>query len=139
KILPAALTGLGTDLGQVLIGFVLPLPVVVGTFIASIACHIVANPVLLNAGILHTWTPGTDMLQSDIVTRFDFWLSFGIGTSVVVAVIGIGSVIRAFAKRRQATAAGESAMRFALPKGRGDVPIWSALLVFAVGTIAYIL
>jgi hypothetical protein len=40
------------------------------------------------------------MLQSQLVNSFDFWLSFGIGTSVVVALIGIGSVIRALFRAR---------------------------------------
>jgi hypothetical protein len=33
KILPAAQAAIGTDLGTVLVGFVLPFPVVVGTII----------------------------------------------------------------------------------------------------------
>ncbi len=39
KILPAAQTGLGTDIGQIMIGFVLPFPIVVGTFIAAIGAQ----------------------------------------------------------------------------------------------------
>ena len=138
KILPAALTGIGTDLGQVLIGFLLPLPVIVGSFVASISCHIIANPILQKMGVLHTWTPGTDMVQSQLLNSFDFWLSFGIGTSMVVAVIGIASVIRALVKSGQERSAGGSAMRFAPPKGRGDIPISAALAAFAVGTLAYV-
>lgn len=138
KILPAALTGLGTDLGGVLIGFVLPFPVVVGTFIAAIGCFIVANPLLYNAGILRNWVSGTDMLQSQIVNSIDFWLSFGIGTSVIVAIIGIFSVIRALLKGRSQKNEGVGAPQFSVPKGRGDIPISLSLVIWAIGTIAYI-
>ncbi len=138
KILPAALTGLGTDLGGVLIGFVLPLPVVVGTFIAAIGCFIVANPLLYNAGILRNWVSGTDMLQSQLVNSMDFWLSFGIGTSVIVAIIGIVGVIRALLKGRSQKKEGVASPQFSVPKGRGDFPISLSLAVWAVGTIAYV-
>ena len=138
KILPAALTGLGTDLGQVLIGFLLPFPVVVGTFIASIGAFIIANPLLYKAGILTDWVPGTDMLQSQVVNSFNFWLSFGIGTSVVVAVIGIASVILALVKAKAQQQEGVASPQLTPPKGRGDIPIWMSLTIFAVGTLAYV-
>ena len=138
KILPAALTGLGTDLGQVLIGFLLPFPVVVGTFIASIGAFVIANPLLYNAGILKNWVSGTDMLQSQVVNSFDFWLSFGIGTSVIVAIIGIGSVIMALVKAKSQQQEGVASPQLTPPKGRGDIPIWMSMLIFSVGTLAYV-
>ena len=138
KILPAALTGLGTDLGQILIGFLLPFPVVVGTFIASIGAFVIGNPLLYKAGILTHWVSGTDMLQSQVVNMFDFWLSFGIGTSVVVAVVGIGSVTIALLKARAQKQEGVASPLLTPPKGRGDIPIWMSLAIFSVGTLAYI-
>ena len=138
KILPAALTGLGTDLGQVLIGFLLPFPVVVGTFIASIGSFVVANPLLYKAHILTHWVPGTDMLQSQLVNSFDFWLSFGIGTSVIVAVVGIVSVILALVKANAQKQEGVASPLLTPPKGRGDIPIPVSLAIFAVGTSAFI-
>ena len=100
KILPAAQTGLGTDIGNIMVGMVLPFPIVVGTFIAAIASHIVAPPFLHKNGILHTWTPGIDLIQTGIVNNVDFWISFHIGTAIVVALVGFGSVIRALARAR---------------------------------------
>ena len=138
KILPAALTGIGTDLGQVLIGFLLPFPVVVGTFVASIGAFIIANPLLYNAGILKNWVSGTDMLQSQLVNSFDFWLSFSIGTSAIVAIIGIGSVIMALIKAKSQQQEGVASPQLTPPKGRGDIPIPISLLIFAIGTAAYI-
>jgi hypothetical protein len=139
NILPAALTGIGTDLGQVLLGFVLPLPIVVGTFVGAILCHIVANPFLQSAGILRSWTAGLDLNQSGVANNFDFWLSFGIGTSIVVAVVGIGSVIRALTKNRRNAKEGIAPISFAPPKGRGDIPISLSLAVWAVATIGFII
>ncbi len=138
KILPGALTGIGTDPGQILIGFLLPFAVVIGIFVSSIGCHIIANPFLQKAGILKNWVSGTDMLQSQLVNGIDFWLSFGIGTSAVVAIIGIASVIRALAKARAQKQEGVASPQLSVPKGRGDFPIWLSLLVFAIGTVAYI-
>ena len=138
KILPAALSALGTDLGTVLIGFVLPFPVVVGTFVSAIGAHMIANPFLQHAGILSHWTQGIDVQQTQVVNLFDFWLSFaGIGTSIAVAIIGIFSVIRALMKRK-AEAGVAGAPRMGPPPGRGDIPIWISLLVWAIGAIAYV-
>ena len=139
KILPAALTGIGTDPGAILIGFLLPLPVVVGTFIASLACHIFANSfILYPRGILSHWVSGTDMLQTQVVNSFDFWLSFGIGTSIVVAIIGIVSVIRALTKANSQKQEGVASPQLSVPKGRGDIPVWISILIFAIGTSAFI-
>lgn len=138
KILPAAQSALGTDLGAVLVGFVLPFPVVVGTFISAIGAHMIANPILQKAGVLSHWTQGIDVQQTTLVNYFDFWLSFGaIGTSIAVAIIGIGSVIRALAKRK-AEAATVGGPSLAPPPGRGDIPIWISLLAWVVGSIAYV-
>jgi hypothetical protein len=138
KILPAALSALGTDLGTVLVGFVLPFPVVVGTFISAIGAHMIANPFLQQAGILSHWTQGIDVQQTQLVNYFDFWLSFaGIGTSIAVAIIGIGSVIRALIKRK-AEAGVAGAPKMGPPPGRGDIPIWISLVVWGIGATAYV-
>lgn len=137
KILPAALTGIGTDLGQVLIGFVLPFPIVLGTFISSFGAHIVANPILQHAGMLPHWTSGINVLQTQVINLFDFWLSFTIGTAVVVALIGIFSVSRALSKMRRQRSAGGAPVRLVTPPGRGDFSIWLSLGLFAVATAGY--
>jgi hypothetical protein len=138
KILPAAQTALGTDLGAILIGFVVPLPVVVGSFISAIGAHIFGDPILYHFGVLKTWTQGIDVTQTTVVNYFDFWLSFGgIGTSIAVAIIGIGSVFRSLTKRNMEN--GVSVPRsFAPPPGRGDIPIWIAMLVWFIGAMAYV-
>jgi hypothetical protein len=138
KILPAAQAALGTDLGAVLVGFVLPFPVVVGSFVSSIGAHIIANPFLQRAGILSHWTQGIDVQQTQLVNYFDFWLSFGaIGSSIAVAVIGVVSLIIALTRRKGEKGVA-AAPRFAPPPGRGDIPIWISLLVWAIGASAYV-
>ena len=138
KILPAAQSAIGTDLGAVLIGFVLPFSVVVGTFIAAVGAHIIANPILHHAGVLKHWTQGIDVTQTTVVNSFDFWLSFGgIGTSIAVAVIGIASVTKAMVNRRSEknTVLERS---FAPPPGRGDFPMSYAIAAWFIASIAYV-
>jgi hypothetical protein len=147
-ILPAARVAIGTDIGSLLIGFILPWPVVIGTFIACIGCQIFGNPILYNGGILqrfgyrggllHTWTPGTDNIQTGIVNNLDFWLSFGIGTSAAIGVIGLASAFIAITKNVRNRGKVQR-VSFAPPAGRGDIPIWMALAIWAVGTVGFIL
>ena len=147
SILPAARAAIGTDIGLILIGFVLPLPVVVGMFIACVSCQIFGNPILYNGGILqrfgfhggmlHTWTPGTDNIQTQIVNNIDFWLSFGIGTSAAIGVIGIASAVLAIVKTSRQGGKKERS-NFAPPPGRGDIPISVALAAWFIGTTGFI-
>lgn len=138
KILPAAQTGLGTDIGQIMVGFVLPFPIVVGGFIGAMLSHVVAPPILYKNNILHTWTPGIDLIQTGVVNSVDFWISFHIGTAIVVAAVGIGSVIKALSKARSQRGTA-NAIRTSPPPGRGDIPIWAALAIWGVGTTAYVI
>ena len=135
KIMPASLSAIGTDPGMILVGFVLPYAIVIGTAISSIGCFIVGNPILYHYGYLPQWTPGIDLIQTQLITYFDFWLSIIIGVSAVVAIIGIGSVIRALTKKNEGEARGA---RLKPPPGRGDISIWLSLLLWAVGTAAYV-
>jgi len=139
KILPAAHTAIGTDLGTLLVGFVLPFPVVVGTFISSVLAYLVANPLLYHAHVLTHWKQGIDLTQTQLVNYFDFWLSFGtIGSAIAVALIGIISVARALLGKKTELTSGGANRRKRPPIGRGDVPIWSAAALWAVGTAAFV-
>ncbi len=66
---------------------------VVGTFIAILAT-IVINPLLHHYGILQTWQPGMDTVNTTFSNTRDFWLSFGIGSGVGIAVVSIVSLVR---------------------------------------------
>ena len=62
---------------------------VVGSFIGAVLANLVINPVLyLHTDVLSRWAPGMTAIPASISNRFDFWLSFGIGTSFVIAFTG---------------------------------------------------
>ena len=88
EMLPASIMGIGTDLGHVMVGFVLPFWIVVGSFAAAFLVNILINPVLYAYDVLHTWEPGMSAIPTQIANSFDFWLSFSIGGAVLVAVMG---------------------------------------------------
>jgi hypothetical protein len=135
SFLKATPTGIGTSLGTFLVGFVLPFWAVVGGFVAAMLT-IVLNPILYSAGVLHTWRPGYDTITTNFVNQVDFWMSAGIGVSLAVGVIGIVSIAQTLMQTRQNRAAGPR--RAAPPPGRGDYPMWIALAMYAVSTLAYI-
>ena len=92
EMLPASIMGIGTDLGHVMVGFVLPFWIVVGSFAAAFLVNILVNPVLYAYDVLHTWEPGMSAIPTQIANSFDFWLSFSIGGAVLVAVMGFAMV-----------------------------------------------
>lgn len=141
SILPAAILGVGTDMVHLLIGFVLPFWVVVGSFFGATLSQLFINPMLYGAGILHRWSPGMTAIPASISNRFDFWLSFTIGTAFVVFLTGVAGVVQAFRKQRGAIAAGGGirARLAELPKGRGDVSFRFALVIWALATVGYII
>ncbi|HPD14735.1 MAG TPA: peptide transporter [Planctomycetota bacterium] len=129
-VLPAALAGISFDLGIFLFAMVLPFPMVVGIFTSTLLTSVVANPILYKAGLLPGWQPGMNLLLTKFRTDMDFWMSIGIGTALAVAVLGIVRCIRSGAFR----------LRGALPRpeGRGDFPLWVALLIYAAATSCYV-
>ena len=133
SLLPAATMGIGTDLNHLLIGFVLPFWVVVGIFAAAILSNFVANPVLYHYGVLHTWKPGMATIYTSISNSLDFWLSFSIGTALVVFGAGMVVTLRALMERR-----GQGGIRAELPEGRGDIRIKTALGIWALSTALFV-
>src|SRR5205085_10084027 len=95
-ILPGAATGISGDLTHVLVGFVLPFPIVLGSFISTILSQLVANPILQRHGLLPTWHPGASAIYTKMATDLDVWMSVDIGLKLCVAFIGIsmaGSIL----------------------------------------------
>jgi len=135
SVLPAAMLGIGTDLSHLFIGFVLPFWVVVGTFAASMLANFIANPILYDLGVLHTWEPGMTTIYTSVSNSLDFWLSFSIGTSLVVFGVGVVFTVRTLirtrsrAERRQGTP---------LPEGRGDMRVTTALAIWAASTACFV-
>jgi|TARA_Y100000031_G_scaffold152640_1_gene196185 hypothetical protein len=134
--LPATPTGLVLDLGMVFVGFVLPFWVVIGTFAAILATMIV-NPILHRVGILHTWQPGMDTINTTFANNIDFWLSFGIGAGFAIALVCIYAackdVIMKLRMAREArTESAEQEDLWETPAGRGDYPLWIAFAAYSV-------
>ena len=145
SFLPATPTGMSLDLGIILIGFVIPFWVIVGTF-SAVMLTILANPALHHFGILSHWQPGMNTINTTFANSIDFWMSFGIGTGLGIAAVSIFSTIRDVRQRlregearRQSGGAPEGGLWATPRKGRGDYPLYYALAAYAVASIGVIL
>lgn len=137
NILPAVPMVIGTNLGQLFVGFVLPFWMIVGSFTGAVIGQFIANPILYHAGVLQRWQPGMTWIETSMSNWLDFWLSFGIGTALGVAVVGFYEVGRHFYRTREQRKRG--ARLLPAPPGRGDIPVPLALLFYAVKTTGVIM
>lgn len=141
SILPATPVAMSMDLLAVVVGFVLPFWLVVGAFISAIAMTFVGTPLLYKYGILFNWNEGMSYVPTQISNSFDFWISFSIGTALVIFYVGVGATIRAAVRRRRERAArqarGES-LEAALPEGRGDIRLWKPLAIWAATQVVFV-
>ena len=138
EIRPAAEMGLWTDLSTFFIGMVLPFWVVVGQFVTSLGVRLIANPILYRQGILHTWKPGMGVIPTSVCNSLDLYISMTIGQAGVVALIGIVGVITVLVRqRKKARRVGDEEWEREA-KGRGDIPLVTAILVWAFGTMIYV-
>jgi hypothetical protein len=132
-LLPATAFGLGTDLGLVLAGFVLPFWVVVGSLAASLG-QTLANPLLHHLGFLGRWRPGMDTVMTHFSNDLDAWMGVYIGTGAAVALAGVAQAARALGgigeKWRE--------WRAQVPEGRGDIPLKAAAGLYLVSAGAYV-
>jgi hypothetical protein len=136
-VFPAAQWALGTDLGAILAGFVVPYPVVIGGFITNVVTNTLITPTMYRLGTHYTpnryfpnWRQGMDYIQTGIATGIDFWMSIGIGIAFAIAVIGFFAVGKGLLKKeRDRREAG-----LVIPPGRGDFPLWVAVLMWGVAT-----
>ncbi|UCC67750.1 MAG: peptide transporter [Armatimonadota bacterium] len=145
---PAGRIAIGTELGAVLYGFVLPYPIVVGQFIASMFTNFIFAPTLYRlsfdpeigkSALFPTWTKGMSLIQSEMTLNFDLFMSIGIGIGLAIAVIGLHAVAAATLKARVQRAKGLPTQTYAdVPPGRGDYPIWAALGAWSLSTLGYV-
>ncbi len=138
RILPTALTGYNPDLGLVLFGFILPYSIVLGGFISSILAQIVTNPILHSFGMFPHWVPGSPTIQTQASLNFDFWMSFGIGTQLSIAAIGLFSVFWTLSRSRRVENRAQRGSLGSVPAGRGDFPWYLALGAWFLATLGYI-
>jgi hypothetical protein len=132
NILPAVATGLSFDLGQLIMGMVLPFYAMVGSFIGMIITCIL-NPVLYHLGHLPTWRPGDETVVTLFADSIDFYFSLGIGISLAIALYGLLTIFRSVRKKKAAKAELQSQV-----KDRGDIPTRFMLLTYFVSVTLYI-
>ena len=135
---PTGQIALGTELGSVLTGFVLPYPIVVGQFMTAMFSNFILSPTIyrMHPEVFSNWKPGMTVIQTGIATGLDFWMSLGIGVNLAIATIGIATVIKSALKARSQARSGRSVA--AIPAGRGDIPVpaaFAAWLISAGSTI----
>jgi hypothetical protein len=143
--LPATPTGIALDLGFLLIGMVLPFWAIMGTFFA-VAMMTILNPILFNMGVLTQWRYGMDTVNTKFTNEMDFWLSFSIGAALGLLTVSVIQSIRDIRKKIKALKEAQAELDadkreniFAPPvKGRGDYPLWVALIIYIAGSVATI-
>jgi len=148
-VLPAGRFAIGTDLGPIFWGFVVPFPIVVGTFIGAMLNNVLFAPMLYRftydpvtqeSTLFPTWSKGMSLIQSEMTLNFDLYMSIGIGIALAIAVVGIHTVIATLLKARAQRARGVEARGYGdVPEGRGDFPIWMGLAAWTFSTVCYIL
>jgi hypothetical protein len=134
-ILPGAATTLTGDLGAILLGFVLPYTMVVGTFVSSFISQLIVNPILQQNGMLPTWHPGANAIWTRMATELDVWMSVDIGLKISVAIIGIFMAISILV--RYVRGRGMGAQALTPPPGRGDFNWKWAVALFLIAQLAY--
>ena len=144
NFIPATPLGFTAHLGPVFAGLVVPFWGVIGTFI-GVCVAAVANPILYTytppwreEPYLLLWRQGMGTIDTFFVNNVDFWMSFGIGTTIAIAIIGVFQVVQGVRRSRLASDESGERRSFEVPKGRGDFPIWIALVLYGVATTALI-
>ena len=156
NILPATPVTLSFDIGNLLLGMVLPFFAVVGTFLGMILTWI-ANPILHANGQLPSWQPGMNAVDTAFANHVDVYLSVGIGLALAIAAIGfyhVFSGLRANRKSRNEApsienrkskienppAPNDSPLQRLIhpPAGRGDIPLYAAGAIYLLSTSIYI-
>ena len=137
--LPAVATGMSWDLGNLLVGMVLPFFAMLGSFIGLIIT-MVANPILHVSGILDSWATGDDTVITLYKNNVDFYFSFTIGVSLVIAGAGMLQIIKSLNEWRKKRHTEEAVTHMGSPpEGRGDIRFWIVLTCYLLTTSVYIL
>ncbi|MEW6357439.1 MAG: peptide transporter [Planctomycetota bacterium] len=131
-LLPAVPIKLPTNIGQIFTGFVLPFWMIIGSAIAGVIGQLILNPILYRCGMLTTWKQGMGFIETSIANSLDFWMSWGIGVALAVALIGFYEVAKALIKARSQKR--EHDRIYEPPKGRGDIPIPLSILFYVATT-----
>jgi hypothetical protein len=123
KWFPATATGFCFDAGNFFVGMALPFFAVVGAFVGMIIT-LILNPYLYDWGILKTWQPGETTVQILFENNLDFYLSFGIGISLTIFILGVYQIIQGLRMKKVTILDGApKTMQAAPTRGvrRGDI------------------
>lgn len=145
RLMPASLVSFSFDAGLFLAGMILPFRLIMGTFAAILLTSVLGNPVLLRFGFFKHWTPGNGLLVNQMILGFDFWMSVSVGLAGAVALIGFGSLVKAFRRRDRSGAEAAPAGRSesdasgarAPSRQRGDFPVWIGAGLFILATVGF--
>jgi hypothetical protein len=139
SFLPSGAWAVGFNIGLMLMAFVLPWRVVVGSAVTCLLCQAVAPPLLYRWGIHRQWQMGFSALDTQIANGLDLWMSVGIGGALSVAVTGLWMAFRAGRGRKRA---GQPRYNWKAlwhpPPGRGDWPTWVAVLLFLTSATGFV-
>ncbi len=129
--LPATPLGFTMHLGPIFAGFLAPFWAVMGMFI-GVMVHTIVSPILHSYGYMPHWFMGMDTIQTHFVTGIDFWMSFGIGITFAITVIGFYQVATGV---RNARVEKKEMGTLKPPPGRGDFRIWLCIVLFCISSM----
>ncbi len=136
--LPAVATGLSFDLANVIVGMVVPFFAVVGAAVGMVMTFVL-NPILQHNGTLHSWQAGDDTIATSFKNNIDFYLSFGAGIAIGLALIGFYAIWRSFRKAQVKSASARDPQKDQdYYNERGHIPAWIVIAVYIVTTLIYI-
>lgn len=139
RSMPTSLVGYNPDLGQLMMGFILPFQIVLGGVVSSVLFQIIGNPILYHHGFFPDWRPGSTTIPLQIALSFDFWMSVGIGLQLAIAAVGLGAVVKALFFSNKSTENLQRASLTSLNKQRGDFPWIAAIGAWLTATLGYII
>ncbi|MBT3604617.1 MAG: hypothetical protein HN521_16285, partial [Candidatus Latescibacteria bacterium] len=129
--LPATPIGFTMHLGPIFAGLLAPFWAIMGAFI-GVVVHTIASPILHSYGFMPHWFIGMDTIQTHFVTGIDFWMSFGIGITFAITIIGFYQVWTGV-RSANVEKAGERTWK--TPPGRGDFRIWICVVLFCLASL----
>ncbi|MHC4873049.1 MAG: OPT family oligopeptide transporter [Planctomycetota bacterium] len=168
--LPATAINIVPNLALFMMGMTLPFWAIVGGFLGLVFQWIL-NPILYNGGmlrygswfheitgqyykggVLHSWKPGMQTVDTLFRNSIDFYLSFSLGIAGFIAVLGIVQAVIPVVKMclnkkkvvEEAAASSEEDDRSGwdiLMQGkpiRGDMNIWVSIAIYLGATASYI-
>jgi len=118
RYLPGLATGITLDMGQLVVGMVLPFYAMLGGFLSFIFM-LIANPIMYKWGLLPSWNPADDTVLTLFHNYMDFYFSFGLGMSFAIAAVGIWKSIQSI-RRHAASLKEQRAMREKLQQQEDD-------------------